>query len=234
MPAICAAILEENEDAVLKAIGIAKEADFIEIRADGLRDPTHQRVRDLLKAVRSITNQPIILTNRMDSEGGAFTGTEEERIDILMECLSDADLVDIVDIELNAKRSDEVIKKAKEKGTRVIVSYHNFKDTPDYQEIINLIKEEFEIGADIAKITVTANSKEDVLSLLQATVDAEKLGGGEVCTIAMGVYGKISRIAAPVFGSSITYGYVTKETAPGQLSVGELRRSFELFEIYLG
>ncbi len=226
MPAICAAVLEDNENDILKAIRTAKEADLIEIRADGLKDPSPQRVESLLKIIKSITKQPVILTNRKDTEGGAFAGTEEERIDILLECLSDAD---IVDIEFSAGRRDEVIKKAREEGTRVIVSYHNFESTPDYQEIMNIIKEEFKAGADIAKVAVNANSREDVLTLLLATIDGTKLG--EVCTIAMGVYGKISRIAAPIFGSSIAYGYVTRETAPGQLSVSELKRNFELFEV---
>jgi 3-dehydroquinate dehydratase-1 len=43
-----------------------------------------------------------------------------------------------------------------------------------------------------------------------------------ICTISMGELGAISRIAAPIFGSAITYGYVTRETAPGQISVSDI------------
>jgi 3-dehydroquinate dehydratase-1 len=69
-----------------------------------------------------------------------------------------------------------------------------------------------------------SNSLSDVLRLFEITLVTE----GEVCTIAMGEIGKHSRVFAPVYGSVMTYGYVEKATAPGQLRVDELRQILKL------
>jgi len=47
----------------------------------------------------------------------------------------------------------------------------------------------------------------------------------------MGEAGKAGRMAAPFFGSVLNYGYVTRETGPGQLSVEELRTLFDIMGI---
>jgi 3-dehydroquinate dehydratase-1 len=79
----------------------------------------------------------------------------------------------------------------------------------------------------VAKLGVKANSRRDVLRLLHVTQEMSSLDV-PICTISMGELGKISRVAAPFFGSAITYGYVTKETAPGQVSIAELKKAFEI------
>jgi len=63
-----------------------------------------------------------------------------------------------------------------------------------------------------------------VLRLFDVTLQTER----EVCMIAMGKTGRHSRVVAPLYGSVITYGYVQKATAPGQLRVDELKQVMEL------
>jgi len=38
----------------------------------------------------------------------------------------------------------------------------------------------------------------------------------------MGRLGKHLRAVAPIYGSALTYGFVTESTAPGQMSLAEL------------
>jgi len=218
-PSICAAAMAPTVSEFLDVLGNVGTADLVEIRADGLTD--FSQITKLLKQAKSVTNLPIIFTLRTKKEGGAFNGTEAERIDCIKENM---DLADIIDIELKMDEAerDEIINIAKEKEITVILSYHDFEKTPVEDEMISVLKEGEAAGADIAKLAVTANFGGDVIRLLNVTQEMTKKLKIPLCTLSMGKAGTISRIAAPIFGSAITYGYVTRETAPGQLSVREL------------
>ncbi len=206
---IVASLGKNPVDSAIKAKKLG--ADMLEIRLDLLDVDAHQLLQDLKEF-----GLPVIITNRMKQEGGAWNRTEEERIDILVSLLP---LADAVDIELRAMKKDTVVKKAKSAGKTVIISTHDFQRTPDYDKMMDIIRESFDAGADIAKLAVMPGSFGDVLRLLNVTLHAE----GAVCTIAMGETGRHSRVIAPIYGSVMTYGYVGTATAPGQLRVDELK-----------
>lgn len=206
---IVASIGKKPLDSAIKAKQYG--ADLLEIRIDLLDVDAHGLLMDLKKP-----GLPLIITNRMKQEGGEWAGSEEERIQTLISLLP---LADAVDIELCAQKRDIVIKKAKSLGKTVIISMHDFQSTPPFDIMMGVIRESFEAGADIAKLAVMPHSLEDVLRLLEVTLRSE----GAVCTIAMGDIGRHSRVVAPIYGSIMTYGYVDNPTAPGQLSVNELK-----------
>ena len=79
------------------------------------------------------------------------------------------------------------------------------------------------MGADIAKIAVMPQSRKDVLTLLSATEEmTSEYAKIPVITMSMGGLGAISRICGEVFGSAVTFGAVSRESAPGQLGAEEL------------
>lgn len=191
----------------------AKElgADLLELRIDLLDIDPQKTLRELKKV-----GLPIIIANRMKEEGGAWVGSESERIGKLITLLP---LADAVDIELCAQERDDVVSKARAAGKTIIISTHDFQRTPEPLVMVGVIRESFEAGADIAKLAVTPLSLRDVLNLLEVTLNSNR----PVCTIAMGDIGRHSRVIAPIYGSVITYGYVDTPTAPGQLRVDELK-----------
>ncbi len=201
-----------NSAAGAKKLG----ADILELRIDLLDSDARQALLDLKK-----TGMPVIITNRMKEEGGAWAGSEDERIRILVSLIP---LADAVDIELCAEKRDYIVEKARSAGKTVIISAHDFKKTPETRVMAGILKESFEVGADIAKLAVMPDSLDDVLRLLEVTLQAR----GAVCTIAMGEIGRHSRVVAPVYGSVMTYGYVESAIAPGQLRVDELRAILRL------
>ncbi|MFQ6105473.1 MAG: type I 3-dehydroquinate dehydratase [Candidatus Hydrothermarchaeaceae archaeon] len=219
-PMICASIMERSTSDFLRTAEDARSADLVEIRADGIAGLSAGRLRKLIGAVKERTKKPVILTIRPRNEGGLFEG-EEERANILMDCASTAD---IVDLELSMDRHAR--GRIMERAHTSIISHHDFSGTPSKQEMLNIVKREFKEGADIAKVAVRAESAGDVMKLLNATKEASTLG--KVCMIAMGSEGRMSRIIAPVFGSVITYGYVNRPTAPGQASVDELNTALQI------
>jgi len=211
---IVAAIGERSFDSAKRAKQLG--ADILELRIDLLGSDARQALHDIKK-----TGLPVIITNRMKQEGGAWKGSEEERIRTLITLMPAADAVDI---ELCAKDRDTVVKKARDAGKTVIISTHDFQKTPGNEVMKGIINDSFAAGADIAKLAVMPNSLADVLRLLDVTLHAK----AAVCTIAMGETGKYSRVVAPVYGSVMTYGYVEKATASGQLRVDELRQILRL------
>ncbi|MFZ2411305.1 MAG: type I 3-dehydroquinate dehydratase, partial [Candidatus Methanoperedens sp.] len=209
-----ASIGKSPVDSAIKAKKLG--ADLLELRIDLLDTDARQALAELKKL-----GLPVIITNRMKQEGGAWERSEDERIKTLSSLIP---LADAVDIELCAEDRDAVVKKAKSAGKTVIISTHDFQKTPELDVMTGIIGESFEAGADIAKLAVMPQSFEDVLRLFEATLHSKEA----VCTIAMGSFGRHSRVIAPIYGSVMTYGYVDISTAPGQLRVDELKSVLKL------
>jgi 3-dehydroquinate dehydratase-1 len=225
-PAVCASIIEHSVDEFLSTVRLARNADIVELRADGLKfegGAYEAEVKRLLRNARLQTELPIILTIRSEKEGGVFPGSEREIANCLKEGLRLADAID-VELRMNSELRDEIIQLARSSNVDVIVSYHDFSKTPGIDAMRGIIEEEVEVGASIAKLAVTARSKRDIVNLLRVTQEMSERLEVPIVTLAMGELGKVTRVAAPMLGSAITYGYVTRETAPGQLSVAELKR----------
>lgn len=206
---IVASIGKAPVDSAIKAKKLG--ADLLELRVDLIEEDASQALAELKKL-----GLPVIITNRMKQEGGAWMRSEAERIQKLLALLP---LADAVDIELCAEERDTVVKRAKSAGKTVIISTHDFEKTPEPDVMVGIIDESFEAGADVAKLAVTANSLEDVLRLLEVTLNSKRA----VCTIAMGEIGRHSRVVTPIYGSVMTYGYVDAPTAPGQFRVDDLK-----------
>jgi 3-dehydroquinate dehydratase-1 len=194
---------------------LAGEADLIELRLDLMEEPL-----EVVRSVRSATALPIIATNRMRSEGGAFQGSEPERIELLREASAYAD---ILDIELRADLRQELMRSV---DKPFIVSYHDFQGTPGPEGLKSILDEISGTGASIAKIAVAPASLKENLDLLKLLLESTM----PLCIIAMGRMGRHLRAIAPIYGSVLTYGYVSQAIAPGQMSVGELRRALEMLD----
>lgn len=225
-PLVCASIMEKSLQDFIQVSQKTGDADLIEIRVDSLKNPTADTVNKLLRQVAKKSGMDTILTVRPVKEGGLFKGTENDRKKLLEAGLQGASYVDL---ELNMPFLSEIMDKASAAGTKVIVSHHDFRATPKNEDMMSLLQLELETGADIAKLAVMAKNLKDVLRLLEVTLEASK--HGEICTVSMGEHGKLTRMAAPLFGSVLLYGYVSRPTAPGQLSVAEVRQALEILGV---
>ncbi|MGB9937980.1 MAG: type I 3-dehydroquinate dehydratase [Methanobacterium sp.] len=205
-PMICAPIVEKESELVLQsaAKAISLGADILEFRIDTLKNPDADEVQKIASQI----NHPLIITNRIKSEDGSFKGSEEERIEILIKSAQYADFVDI-ELQTDPELRNEVIMASKS----TIVSYHDFKKTPSFKKLLEVVKKQKEIG-DIAKFAVMPNSYKDTLTVLNILSEVEDTIG-----IAMGDIGKYTRLIAPIFGSPITFASIDKESAPGQLDI---------------
>ncbi|ABE52878.1 type I 3-dehydroquinate dehydratase [Methanococcoides burtonii] len=221
-PAIVAAISNEP----LQQCKTAAEhgADILEIRFDLLGITTSKEAANLLRMLKGTTSLPCIATNRLQSQGGNWEGTEENRIALLEDIMHLTDAVDI-ELETDEQLRDRIVKKAKEESKTTIISSHDFERTPDKETLKSILDHSHDAGADIAKLAVMPENMQDVLNLLEVTLEVD-----DVCTISMGKLGKHTRIIAPLYGSKLTYASVSDAVAPGQLKVEDLKKAMEMME----
>lgn len=194
-----------------------EHADAVEFRMDRADDPLEQ-----LAAYDG--RLPLICTNRVEWEGGA-AAPGETRIEDLALATEHA-RVEAVDIELDAVVGGsglDVVDSARHHDVDVVVSVHDFDETPPRQELRRLLTNAAEYG-DVAKLAVTAEDLDDALALLAVT-RAVSSGGTTVATMAMGETGRHTRAVAPIYGSRLGYAPIetAAATAPGQYDLATLR-----------
>ncbi|MBG0786808.1 MAG: type I 3-dehydroquinate dehydratase [Anaerolineaceae bacterium] len=204
-------------------------AELIEWRADfydEVRD--EQKIKETLHVLRLIIGDiPLIFTIRTAAEGGQLQISGSDYADLLTFIASVGD-VDIIDVELfkEGLKVEQLVQDLHTHETYVIMSNHDFHATPAKDEIISRLRKMQELGADLPKIAVMPNSSADVLTLLSATEEmASKYADRPLVTMSMGGVGSISRLSGEIFGSSMTFGSAGKSSAPGQISVSELKQS---------
>lgn len=232
IPKICVPIVsEKTEDILTAAIEAEKSiADLVEWRADfweELKDK--QALEKILCDLQQILKtKPLLFTIRTNAEGGEFQGTAKEYSQLVKKAAKGADMIDIEVFmkELNAK---ELIWEIQKKECVVVGSNHDFHKTPEKEEIIRRLCFMQQTGADIPKIAVMPETPKDVLTLLSATEEMFSLHADRpIVTMSMAGTGVISRISGEIFGSAITFGSISKASAPGQLELKELRKALEI------
>lgn len=203
-------IFQNTKEAVIAVAEdcIDKGADVLEFRIDALDNPNSKEIKEIIEEI----NFPMIATNRIASEGGSFKGSEEERINLLLECI---DLVDYVDIELQS--DDKYISLLNEGSAKTIISYHDFEKTPDLDEIYYIVEKEKELG-DIAKVAFMPQDLDDTLKVLAILSHYSN-----TIAISMSDLGSYTRVMASKFNSPITFAAGTDVTAPGQIDIETMK-----------
>lgn len=218
---ICVSVPPKTVTEALSLIEKAEDqhADFIEVRLDNLKKYTK------LADIAHYSKTPLIATNRSAKCQGKFLGSEAERERILMSAARDG--FEYVDIELSTSKLKGITGNLREMGTKPIVSFHDFNETPSSSQLNKILDKEIASGADVCKIVTTARFVEDNLTVLDFVSKASK--NARMVCFAMGKLGKPSRLLSPVFGSFFTIASLESErkTAQGQLTIREMRSAYE-------
>lgn len=233
-PLVCLPVVAADKaDLIRQAEALIRlNPDLLEWRIDGYGPVTDiETCIDSLKALRKTMGPiPLILTCRIDLEGGLQRIPRQCRLELIVACI-ETGIPDIIDIELC--NDDDFIRSivdaAGRYGVKVILSSHNFEATPKEDELLDILVRAQDSGADIAKIAVTPQNYHDVLVLMGATLRARQGKVGiPLVTIAMGEQGVVSRIAGGIFGSDITFAIGQTASAPGQLPIEKMRQAMSV------
>jgi 3-dehydroquinate dehydratase-1 len=208
-PTIIAAIRDDaSPDAVAAAVGAGVHA--VELRIDSFSMHTPVQV---VEAVQALAVAPSLATIRHASEGGDWHAGEEERLALYRAVLPH---VDGVDCELGqAETARELFREARAQGKLTIGSHHNFTDCPDEATLHGLVDSANSVGAEIIKVAAYCRGSEEFRRLALFTLQQYERG---VIVIGMGPAGTASRVFFPFLGSLLTYTFLGKPTAPGQLN----------------
>lgn len=205
---------------------VLDRVDVVEIRLDSM-------IKADIYNCCSLLHKPLLFTNRPLWEGGAFDGTEERRIAPLLEAVRQE--VAYVDFEL---RADQWLRKRllaamSLSPTRMVLSWHNFEDTPPQEELEDVLAQMVEsdagTGKVVGKIVTTAHNPEDALRVLRLQEQA-KAANFPLSCFCMGEPGRITRLATLYLGGFMTYACLNdaEATAPGQLSLEQLQQLIAL------
>jgi 3-dehydroquinate dehydratase-1 len=206
---------------------VAKAPDLLEWRVDfftGIDDPA--RVLALAAQMRARANgTPIIFTRRSTREGGEAIAVSEQQVLALCAAVCRTGSVDFIDWELSSDPAHfaQALALARETGTQLIGSFHDFTRTPTAQEIVAKFVAMEAAGADVAKVAVMPLGPQEVLTLLEATLEAQRQTRLPIISMSMGAFGSLSRLFGWVFGSTVSFAVGARPSAPGQVSMEDLR-----------
>ncbi|MBN1951586.1 MAG: type I 3-dehydroquinate dehydratase [Bacteroidales bacterium] len=206
---ICVAIADKNPEVCLR---ILEQVELAEIRID-LTGFDEEQVRKVCSH-----STPTVATCRADNLDA------EIQYQLLVAAIeSGAAYVD-VEIEAGRQQIDRIGAAAKKAGCKLIVSYHNYSETPSSEDLNMIIEECFSLGADIAKLATRVNHRSDNARLLSLYASDKPL-----VILGMGETGKITRIMAPFLGAEFSFAGMDdgKITAPGQIPYSQMKSIIE-------
>jgi len=206
----CVTISEQN---IKKAGSIVEKFDIAEIRLDLCEYNSQQ-----IKSIFSI-KKDLIATYRCD----------KSKINAKMETLkqaleSGAKYIDL-EADLEDKHFSELVLFARNYGAKIIYSYHNYNETESDERLHKIIDTGKEKGADLIKLALKTNSKEDCIRIMNLYTYEKNL-----IAFGSGEDSKFTRIASLFLGAPFTYVYFG--TAKNQLAEGQLghRQFAEIME----
>ncbi|GLI68149.1 hypothetical protein VaNZ11_012486 [Volvox africanus] len=214
---ICTSVTATTVDTFLAEIqeAAASGVDIIELRLDFIADFDPERH---LQQILSSCPLPYIVTYRPVWEGGKYDGPEPERLAVLkMAALLGAPYVDV---EFKASPYFFADHHEVPLSTKVILSYHDFQQTPEPAVLERLVTAMRDAGADIVKLAAMANDITDAARML----DLLRKKSSPMIALSMGEKGQIVRLLAAKYGGYLTFAAMSPEraSAPGQPDIGKL------------
>lgn len=258
MTHVCVAIPVEHGADVERALqtldsATAAGATMVEWRVDALAEEPDAlcHIRELVAG----SDVPCIVTVRGEREGGAYRGSETDRVSLL-EALGTGDaqghpVPAYIDFELaDWERSANVRQKVmlavqhpgqvRTVGTRLILSAHDFEGRPPglSRQLAAMVEAD---ACAVAKLAWRARSVRDNIEAFELLGEHPK----PLIALCMGEAGVMSRVLAPKFGALLTFARaggpgdadaaaanaLAGGTAAGQPTVDELVREYGIHRV---
>lgn len=206
---ICVSISDKNKDTCLQML---EKVEMAEIRLD----LTSSSAEDIDEIFNHPT--PKIATCRFEN-----TSLEIQKNKLIRAVKAGADYIDI-EIEVPEEQRIELVSMARKNKCKVIISYHNYNETPGLKELFTIADKCYEMGADIAKIAAMVKKPEDNARLM-ALYEI----GFPIVSLGMGDLGKATRIIALMLGAEFSFASEDDgvSTAPGQIKYSKMKDIIE-------
>ncbi len=208
---VCGVAAAETARQMLSQVRLGlRKTRTMELRLDYLRNAT-ERESFLSWLRRNGPRAVFIATCRRREGGGQFQGSREEQIGVLAQAARSGCAWCDVEIETARHIPREELAQAISPA-RVMVSYHDFRETP--RNLSGIVRRLERAGGQAIKIAAQCRSVSDsarICELARTRRDA--------VAIPMGEFGLAGRVLSLRMGSALAYAAVERATAPGQLSL---------------
>lgn len=203
---------KDAADAARLTARVPAGANAIEFRMDLAERPIPA------KALVGLDRRPSLLTWRSLGEGGSFSGSADDYRRLVTEAY---DAGATVDIEQARGLLGE--RAAFPERERTLASLHSpFSLPADWEERLTAMRS---TGARAVKLVAGAA---DLAGGLRIAELQKKHADGRVAIFPMGPASAPGRVLSALFGGALVYGPVERDTAPGQLPIGDLLAIYEV------
>ena len=197
------------------------DADIIEWRADFL--PKDEILQVAPAIFEKFAGRELLFTLRTRAEGGEIDLSAQEYVQVIKD-VTQLYQPEYVDFEYFGNKDvfDQMLD-----FPNLVLSYHNFQETPE--NMMEILSEITSLNPKVVKVSVMAHTEQDVLDLMNFTRGFKTLNPEqEYVTISMGKVGKVSRITSDVTGSSWSFASLDVASAPGQISLSNMKKIREI------
>ncbi len=226
LPKVCVALGFPSPEQLIHAADLEyKDGNtLLEFRLDYLPHP-HRASEMVSNFLHQHPDARILATCRHESHHGGFRGTVEQQLKVLRVAAEAGAFA--VDMEVESAERIKPAVEALRQQTAVIVSYHNFQNTPSLNAIVTRLSR---VPADAYKIAALANKPSDALRLMEflKTPHPQPL-----VAFAMSEQGFCTRVLSPGYGCAFTFASPIGErgTAPGQVPAHTLKALYRTEKI---
>lgn len=225
-PDVLSAIEEDSLNPVFLDL---QACNALEIRYDFFEQAQWPGLSGRLRKVAPHAMQ--IGTIRLHRDGGKFPDRDAvARPELWQKILEAAEVPEWFDLERDCLSQFADLKKAASaRGTRILVSEHNFVRIPGEQELKVFADDARRVKADGLKIAAMSNSDSDCDRLYKfAKKFAKKFQ--MFAAFGMGETGRVSRLWSLKEGANLTYGSIGRSEAPGQIDVSVMEKALDQFD----
>ncbi|HPJ96797.1 MAG TPA: type I 3-dehydroquinate dehydratase [Syntrophales bacterium] len=228
---ICAGTQKQALHDIAQAVGLC---DMLELRMDEITDG---HLGELMAYIAKLAPEKLVLVThrktkakirRVRNSKDQF-GHEDVKAMARWEVLQDAVRRGAAYVDVELEDGDDEISALKDLilqngcRTKLVCSHHDFQKTPSLKGLKSLYQACVKKGADVVKIVPYARSAEDnirAFQLLAWATEQEK----DIVAFCMGEKGRLSRIAAPLFGAAFTFAALDENSAvaPGQIAAKDM------------
>jgi 3-dehydroquinate dehydratase / shikimate dehydrogenase len=218
---LCAVIAAPTAAEMMAQVRLAlREASTIELRLDYLaNDAERSRFLDSLRRHRP--RAQFIATCRRRAAGGLFPDTAASELDWLERARAVGCLW--CDFEIETYRELPGDFRRHRALPRILLSAHDFRRTPPLDRLCRTL---LHAQPDAIKIAAVARTISESVRLLHLPSGSRKC-----VSVAMGEVGLPARVLALAHGSALAYAPIAAATAPGQVSLQEMKHLYRVHRL---
>lgn len=211
----CLPIIKNTKEEVLITIRENSDYDFFEVWLSYIEDFDTDFV---WKISEEFNGKIIFLFRKQNLEKSDL---EEDLKEKIIKLLENSD--NFLDLDIHDQKEELEFVKQNKSGNKLIVSYHNYKETPSLEELEKISEQMKDYKSEIHKVATFCKDKEDSIKLITLLLKLKE-EGLKYIVLGMGKEGVVTRVFGAIFGNEMNFApkSLDEKSAEGQLTRNQL------------